>query len=145
MQMSELHPITTNYKSFVHPTQGWDAMQVIYSQEGRILNHFVIARDAAGTIVRKTDVFLERWEIITDADDLRGFQKCFDERDRLAVEQCNCGHSLSSHNRDVHAANTMRLDDALLPPRGHDIFSDKPAGESGCSESACRQYKPARF
>ena|ERR1700677_1501473 len=145
MQTSEQHPITTNYKSYIHATQGWDMLQVIYSQEGRVLDHFVIARDAAGTIVRKTDVFLERWEIITDADDMRGFQRCFDERDRLALEQCRCGHSFSSHNRDVRAANTMKVDDALLPPRGYDIFSDNPAGESGCTECSCCQYKPAGY
>jgi hypothetical protein len=145
MQTSEHPPITTTYKSYIHPTQGWDAMQVVYSQEGRILNHFVIARDAVGTIVRKTDVFLERWEIITDANDLRGFQKCFNDRDHLAQEQCQCGHSLSYHNRDVHAANTMRVDDAMLPPRGNDIFSDKPTGQSGCTECSCRQYKPTGY
>jgi hypothetical protein len=145
MQMSKQHPITVTYKSGIHPTRGWDAMQVIYSQEGRILNHFLIARDTAGTIARKTDIVLERWEIITDAGDLRDFQKCFDDRDRLALEQCECGHSFSFHNRDVRAANTMKVDDALLPPRGYDIFSDKPAGESGCAECTCRQYKPAGY
>jgi len=88
MQASEQHPITVSYKSGIHPTQGWDAMQVIYSQEGRILNHFLIARDAAGTIFRKTDIVLDRWEIINDADDLRNFQKCFSDRDRVALEQC---------------------------------------------------------
>jgi hypothetical protein len=82
---------TVIYKSGTHPTQGWDVMQVIYQQEEngakRIISSFVIARDAAGTIVRKTDlVVLDRWEIINDADDLRGFQKCFDDRDRLATE-----------------------------------------------------------
>ena len=96
MQTSEQHPITVTYKSGTHPTRGWDAMQVIYSQNSRILNHFLIARDAAGTIVRKTDIVLDRWEIITDADDLRDFQKCFDDRDRLAREQCRCGHSFFS-------------------------------------------------
>jgi hypothetical protein len=145
MQTSEQHPITVTYKSGRHRTQGWDAMQVIYSQDGRILNHFVIARDPAGTIVRMTDIVLDRWEIINDADDLRGFQKCFDDRDRLTLEQCQCGHSFSSHDRNVYRANTMSVDDALVPPRGYDIFSDKPAGESGCTECACRQYKPAGY
>jgi hypothetical protein len=145
MQTSEQHPITVTYKSGIHPTKGWDTMQVVYSQKGRILNHFLIARDAAGTIVRKTDIVLERWEIITDANDLRDFQKCFDDRDRLKLEQCQCGHSFSFHDKGVSAANTMRVDDALLPPRGYDIFSDKPAGESGCSECSCRQYKPAGY
>jgi hypothetical protein len=83
MQTSQQHPITVTYKSGTHPTQGWDVMQVIYSQGGRALNSFVIARDAAGTIVRKIDSFPEQWEIINNADDLRGFQRCFEERDRL--------------------------------------------------------------
>jgi hypothetical protein len=107
-------------------------MQVVYSQEGQILNSFVIARDAAGTIVRKTDVFLERWEIITDADDLRGLQRCLVERDRWALEQCDCSHSLSSHNRDVRAANTMRVDDALLGQRRGDV-SGGAEDESRCT------------
>ena len=145
MQTSDKHPITVTYKSGTHPTRGWDAMQVIYSQNSRILNHFLIARDAAGTIVRKTDIALDRWEIITDADDLRDFQKCFDDRDRLAREQCRCGHSFSFHNRDVRAAKMTAVDDALLPPRGYDVFSDKPAGESGCTECSCRRYKPTGY
>ena len=66
-------------------------MQVIYQQEEngvkRIVNFFVIGRDAVGTIVRKTDIVLDRWEIINDPDDLRSFQKCFDDRDRLAIEK----------------------------------------------------------
>ncbi|MFY9803423.1 MAG: hypothetical protein WAK78_11280 [Candidatus Acidiferrales bacterium] len=142
MQTLEQRPITVTYRSGTHPTQGWDAMQVIYSQDGRIVNHFLIARDAAGTIVRKTDIVLDRWEIITDADDLRDFQKCFDDRDRLAREQCQCGHCFSVHNRDARAANAMKVDDALLPARGYDIFSDRPVAESGCAECCCRQYKP---
>jgi hypothetical protein len=143
MQTSEQHPIAVTYKSGTHPTQGWDTMQVVYSQGSRILNHFLIARDAVGTIVRKTDIVLDRWEIVNDADDLRDFQKCFDDRDRLALEQCQCGHSLSFHNKDFRGANTMRADDALLQPRGYDNFSDEPAGQSGCTECSCRQYKPA--
>ena len=147
MQTSEQNPITVTYKSGTHPTQGWDTMQVIYSQEGRILNHFLIARDAAGTIVRKTDIVLDRWEIVIDADDLRDFRKCFDDRDRLALEQqCQCGHSFPSHNKDVRSTNAMRVDGALLPPPpGYDIFSDKPVGESGCAACSCRQYKPAGY
>jgi hypothetical protein len=82
---------TVIYKSGTHPTQGWDVMQVIYRQEEngakRIVNSIVIARDAAGTIVRKTDIVFDRWEIIKDPDDLRGFQKCFDDRDRLTIEK----------------------------------------------------------
>lgn len=89
METQEQRPITVTYRSGTHPTQGWDTIQVIYSQDSRILNHFLLARDGAGTILRKTDVLLERWEIVTDVDDLRGFRKCFDERDRLALDQSN--------------------------------------------------------
>ena len=82
---------TVTYRSGTHATQGWDVMQVVYQQEengvNRIVNSFVIARDAVGTIVRKTDIVLERWEIVSDEDMLRGFQKCFDDRDKLAIEQ----------------------------------------------------------
>jgi hypothetical protein len=40
----------------------------------------------------------------------------------------------------------MSVDDALLgKSRGHDIFSDKPVGESGCTECACRQWIPAKY
>jgi hypothetical protein len=76
---------------------------------------------------------------------LRGFQNCFDRRDQLAMEQCQCGHSFSFHNRDVRAANTMRVDDATLLPRGYNVFSDKPSGASGCTECSCYRYKPARY
>jgi hypothetical protein len=121
-------------------------MQVIYSQEGRVLNSFTIARDAVGTIVRKTDIVLDRWEIVNDADDLRGFRKCFGDRDKLALETCGqCGHPFSAHTRDMRDASAIRGDDALLPKRGYDIFSDKPAGESGCQECSCRQYKPTGY
>lgn len=66
-------------------------MQVVYQQEEngvkRIVNSFLIARDIAGTIVRKTDIVLDRWEIVSGEDLLRGFQKCFDDRDRLAIDK----------------------------------------------------------
>ena len=62
-------------------------MQVVYRQAGRIANSFVISRDANGIIMRKTDIVLERWEVVKDPDDLRGFQHLFDERDRLAAER----------------------------------------------------------
>ena len=87
MHTSDQQPITVTYKSGRHRTQGWDTMQVIYSQSGRTVRHFVIARDSAGTIVRRTDIVLDRWEIINDADELQEYQQCFDERDRLALER----------------------------------------------------------
>jgi len=137
--------INVTYKSGTHPTQGWDVMQVIYSQGGRAINSFVIARDAAGTVLRKTDIVFDRWEIVNDADDLRGFKKCFDDRDKLAAEMCGCGHTFSVHTRNVLETDSARADDALRPQRGYDIFSDKAVGESGCSECSCRQYKPAGY
>jgi hypothetical protein len=65
---------------------GWDAMQVLVSRSDGERNSFMIARDASGTIIRKTDVLLERWEVVTNTEDLRDFRHCFDERDRLAAE-----------------------------------------------------------
>lgn len=60
-------------------------------------------------------------------------------------ELCKCGHPLSLHTRDVHEADTMRADEALLGKKRGDIFSDKPEGESGCTECPCRQWKPASY
>lgn len=72
---------------------GWDAMQVVYRREDsghmRIANSFVIARDGSGKIIRKTDIILDRWEVVNDDEMLRGFHHCFDERDRLAAERGN--------------------------------------------------------
>jgi hypothetical protein len=141
----EPQPTTVTYKSGTHPTQGWDVMQVVYSQGGRAINSFVIARDTAGTIVRMIDSFPEQWEITNNADDLRGFQKCFDDRDKLAVERCRCGHSLSLHTRDVSEADAIRVDDALLGKKRGDIFSGGADGESGCTECSCRQWRPAGY
>ena len=46
---------------------GWDVMQVVYRQQDgghmRIANSFVVARDASGKIIRKTDILLDRWEV----------------------------------------------------------------------------------
>ena len=138
---------------------GWDVMQVVYRREDsghmRIANSFVIARNAGGNIIRKTDIILDRWEVVSDEEILRGFQHCFDERDRLTVEKaastdepkdsCKCGHRFSSHTKDVREANTMRADDALPGKKSGDIFSGKAVGESGCSECSCRQWKPANY
>jgi hypothetical protein len=66
-------------------------MQVVYKREDhgvmRIANSFVIARDASGTIIRKTDIILDRWEVVNDEEALRACQQCFDSRDRLAAEE----------------------------------------------------------
>ncbi|HYL65206.1 MAG TPA: hypothetical protein VE077_21535 [Candidatus Methylomirabilis sp.] len=70
---------------------GWDVMQVVYRQEDggvmRIAKSFVVARDASGKIIRKTDILLDRWEVVNEGDMLRGIQHCFAERDRRAAEQ----------------------------------------------------------
>jgi len=61
-------------------------------------------------------------------------------------DPCKCKHPFSAHTRDVRAADGMRVDDALLgKTKGHDIFSDKPVGESGCTECSCRQWIPANY
>jgi len=82
------------YKSGTHPTEPtWDVMQVLYeskdanSRAGFQRGSFVIARTPDGTILRRTDVLLERWEIITNKDDLRFFQSQFETRDNLALER----------------------------------------------------------
>jgi hypothetical protein len=66
---------------------GWDVMQVLYRVEDggqmRLANSFAIARDSSGKIIRKIDSYPEQWEVIDDAEELRGFRECFDERDRL--------------------------------------------------------------
>jgi hypothetical protein len=82
------------YKSGTHPTEPtWDVMQVIHKSKnansGARLQggSFVIARTPDGTILRRTDVLLERWETITNDDDRRFFQSFFETRDKLAREQ----------------------------------------------------------
>ena len=70
---------------------GWDVMQVVYRHEDRGVMHtansVVIARDASGTIVRKTDILLDRWEVVSDEETSRAYRECFDNRDRLAAEK----------------------------------------------------------
>lgn len=81
------------YKSGTSEALGsdWDVLQVVYRQEDngqmRIANSFVIARDFSGKIMRKTDRDLDRWEVVTHEEILRGFQQCFEERDRLSAER----------------------------------------------------------
>ena len=128
-------------------------MHVLFRREDGEQNSFVIARDAGGNIIRKTDLILDRWEVVSDEETLRGFQRCFDERDRPTTEEaanmekakdpCKCGHSFSSHTKHIHETDAMKVDNALLGEKGYDIFSDKPAGESGCTECGCSQWKPA--
>ena len=83
---------------------GWDAMQVRATAEDGDKNHFLIARDSTGKILRKVDSFQEVWEAITDAEDLKFYQRCFDDRNRLAAERENCDEC-------------KRLDAAFIRPR----------------------------
>jgi hypothetical protein len=90
--MSQEKVTGVTYKSGTHPTQSWDVMQVILHTEDaagtkRIGQSFVIARDANESILRRTDVLLDQWEIITDEDDLRYFRSHFDRRDKSRVEE----------------------------------------------------------
>jgi hypothetical protein len=68
---------------------GWDVMQVLYRREDggqmRLANSFVIARHFDGAILRGFDY--NKWERITDADDLQGYHDLFDKRDRSAAER----------------------------------------------------------
>jgi hypothetical protein len=61
-----------------------DVMQVVYRREDsghmRIANSFVIARNASGKIIRKTDIILDRWEVVNDEDTLRGFHQSLIQR-----------------------------------------------------------------
>src|SRR5215831_9234400 len=88
---------TVTYLSGTNESFGaaWDVMQVIYKREDsgamRTINSFVIARDVSGKILRKTDIVLDRWEVVTDEETLQGFRQCFDERDRLGAEKLAAG------------------------------------------------------
>ncbi len=74
---------------------GWDVMQVVYQHEEngakQILGSFAIARHPDGTILRNID--LNKWEKITDEEDLKGYQKCFDDRDKAAAEKESAAHA----------------------------------------------------
>jgi hypothetical protein len=71
--------------------EGWDVLYFVYKQAQsgalRIANSFMIARDASGKIMRKTDSDPERWVVVKDPEDVLRFQCCFDDRDRLVAEQ----------------------------------------------------------
>jgi hypothetical protein len=68
-------------------------MQVIFQSTDsatgatRTIDHFLIARDADGNILRFRDALPETWEIITDESELRYFRTQFDNRDRLVIEE----------------------------------------------------------
>jgi hypothetical protein len=81
-------PTTLEYRSGTSQGlgAGWDVMHVIRRGKDHA-DSAVIARDAKGTIMRKTDSFPETWEIISDEETLRVCRERFDHRDRLAAEQ----------------------------------------------------------
>lgn len=84
--MSEPKITTIIYQSGRHPTENWDVLHVIGKYEnGTIGNSYLLARYAAGNIFRRTDIVLERWEMMTDEEDLRICRKHFDDRDRLSA------------------------------------------------------------
>jgi hypothetical protein len=66
---------------------GWDVLFADFRREDGERNSFVIARDGAGNIIRKTDILLDQWEVVKDEAELRDFRHCFEERDRLAAEK----------------------------------------------------------
>jgi hypothetical protein len=88
-------PVEVAYGSACTERQGWDVISVVFSQGRAILNSFVIARDGFGTILRRTDGLLDRWEVVEDPDDLRKFRRCFDGRDKAAAGK---GADLSFHS-----------------------------------------------
>jgi len=53
----------------------------------RVFKSSWVARAVDGTILRRTSTLLDRWETITDEDDLRICRKYFDDRDRLAAAE----------------------------------------------------------
>lgn len=75
---------------------GWDVLNVVYLQEEngtkQLLGSHVIARHPDGRIIRKID--FNKWETITDEEDLRRCQKCFDGRDKAAAEK----PAVAAHN-----------------------------------------------
>jgi hypothetical protein len=89
--MSEPPVTHVTYKSGTHHIEpSWDVMQVIYqstdaNNKKRIETSFVVARALDGTIRRRTDIVLERWEIITDPEELRFYQSVFDDRDKARL------------------------------------------------------------
>jgi hypothetical protein len=55
-----------------------------------------------------------------------------------------CKHPLASHTKHTRRkVGTMTVDPALLPPKPYDIRTDRPAGESGCTECDCPAWEPA--
>jgi hypothetical protein len=57
----------------------------------QIVGPFAIARHPDGTILRNID--LNKWEKITDEEGLKGYQKCFDDRDKAAEEKASAAYA----------------------------------------------------
>jgi hypothetical protein len=91
--MSEPEITGWKFTSGIHAIHGWDVMQVVAVNENaatgqrRPVTSFTLARDAEGKILRKTDIFEERWEIVTDPGDLKDFGEFFAMRDRAQAEK----------------------------------------------------------
>jgi hypothetical protein len=66
---------------------GWDVLNVVYLHEEngakQLVGSLFIARHPDGTILRKID--FNKGEKIKDDEHLRGYQKCFDDRDKAAA------------------------------------------------------------
>ena len=91
-------PTTIEYRSGTSEGlgAGWDVIHVIRRSKERA-DSAVIARDASGTIMRKTDSVPETWEIISDEETLRVCRERFDHRDRLAAEEAaGAGHKVEA-------------------------------------------------
>src|SRR5437879_3542435 len=74
------------YRSDVaHGLVGWDVMEVVHLRGEQILSSFVIARHPDGTILRRTTdgtiILTNKWEEVTDEEDLQHYQKYFADRD----------------------------------------------------------------
>jgi hypothetical protein len=87
--MSEPKPATVEFRSGTNATHpDWDVMQVVFKGEnGGTVNHYSLGRDPAGNFYRRTDVMLDRWEPITDEDEVRICNGHYDTRDRLRAEE----------------------------------------------------------
>ena len=125
---------------------GWDVMQVVYHQEDgghmRIANSFVIARDASGNLIRKTDILLDRWEVVSDEEMLRGFQKCFDNRDRMMADRAkylNLNRQMAFHR----AVNAVLPELPQFYLRLSKAFSPQVAGALGEFTSWSTAIDPA--
>jgi hypothetical protein len=88
--MSEQAVTDVVYRCGKCPTHhDWDVMQVIFGSNGRIVNHFVIALAADGSILRNTDVVPDTWEIISDENDKRFYQSQFTSRDKRKADEAS--------------------------------------------------------